>query len=108
LPAVCKYNVLANAERQAKVSEILWSEDRVASVLKERGLNRDEADLGDVLDAVIKELGLPRSLKSVGVQSDEKLLQGLAENSLQDPWCVTNPRPLKEQAEVMKILAMVA
>jgi alcohol dehydrogenase class IV len=108
LPAVCKYNVSANAERQAKVSSILWSEDQVASVLRERGLIQDEADLGDVLDAVIKELGLPRSLKSVGVQSDEELLQGLAKNSLQDPWCVTNPRPLERQAEVMKILAMVA
>lgn len=107
MPAVCKYNSSANTERQTKVCGILWSEGQVADILKEKGLVQGEADLGDVLDAVIRELGLPRSLKSVGVEGDETL-QGLAKNSLRDPWCVTNPRPLKEQAEVMKILAMAA
>lgn len=106
LPAVCKYNVSANAERQAKVTSVLWSDDEVASVLKRKGLTPSDADLGDILDVVISELGMPRSLKAVGVEGEEALRK-LAENSLKDPWCVTNPRPLKEQAEVLKILEVV-
>jgi alcohol dehydrogenase class IV len=106
LPAVCKYNVSANAERQALASDILWSDDKVSSVLLERGLVKGEADLGDALHAVIRELGLPRSLKEVKVEGEETV-QKLAQNSLKDHWCVSNPRPLREQAEVMKILEMV-
>jgi alcohol dehydrogenase class IV len=106
LPAVCKYNVSANAERQALASDVLWSDEKVSSVMRERGLVEGEADLGDDLDAVIRELGLPRSLKDVKVEGEETV-QKLAQNSLKDHWCVSNPRPLREQAEVMKILEMV-
>jgi len=106
LPAVCKYNVSANAERQALASNILWSDEDVSAVLRARGLVQGEADLGDALDAVVRELGLPRTLKDVKVEGDETVHK-LAQNSLQDHWCVTNPRPLKEEAEVMKILDMV-
>jgi hypothetical protein len=28
----------------------------------------------------------------------------LAENSLKDPWCLTNPVPLKEKGQVLEIL----
>jgi alcohol dehydrogenase class IV len=103
---VCRYNVSANAERQALASDILWSDDKVSSVLLERGLVKGEADLGDALDAVIRELGLPRSLKDVNVEGEETV-QKLAQNSLKDHWCLSNPRPLREQAEVMKILETV-
>jgi alcohol dehydrogenase class IV len=106
LPAVCKYNVSANAERQALVSKILWSDEKVSSVLRERGLVEGEADLGDALDAVVRELGLPRNLKDVKVEGEETV-QKLAQNSLKDHWCISNPRPLREQAEVLKILDMV-
>ena len=75
-------------------------------MLRARGLVQSRADLGDALDAVVRELGLPRTLKDVKVEGDETV-QILAQNSLQDHWCVTNPRPLKERAEVMKILEMV-
>lgn len=64
-----------------------------------------KADLGDVLDAIIRELGMPRSLADVGVGRDQ--LDGLAVNSLKDRWCVTNPVPLKEKGQVLEILEMV-
>ena len=53
------------------------------------------ADLGDVLDAVIRELGMPQSLKDVGVGREK--LDGLAENSLHDRWCISNPVSLREK-----------
>jgi alcohol dehydrogenase class IV len=74
-------------------------------VLESRGLKKEEVDLGDVLDAVIRELGMPRSLGDVGVGRDK--LDGLAQNSLHDRWCRTNPVPLNEKGQVLEILEMV-
>lgn len=77
----------------------------VTGVLQKRKVNPSTADLGDVLDAVIRELGMPRTLKEVGVGRDQ--LDGLAEHSLHDRWCATNPIPLREKKQVMEILEMV-
>ena len=62
-------------------------------------------DLGDILDAVIRELGMPRTLKDVGVGKDK--LDLLAENSLKDHWIKTNAVPITEKSQVMEILEMV-
>lgn len=78
----------------------------MVEVLRRQGKEElDRVDLGDVLDAVIRELGMPRSLREVGVGRDQ--LDGLAENSLHDRWCQTNPVPLKEKSQVLEILEMV-
>ncbi|KAL4885831.1 alcohol dehydrogenase [Aspergillus karnatakaensis] len=107
LPAVCKYNAKYNAnnERQARLRDFLLKQDIVVKVVESRGLQKDTADLGDVLDAVIRELGMPRSLKEVGVGRDK--LDGLAQNSLADRWVRTNPVPLNEKEQVLEILEMV-
>lgn len=105
LPAVCKYNEKVNSEQQRRVRDVLWEEDVVAEVLTKRGLAREKADLGDVLDAIVRELGMPRSLKEVGVGEDK--LDKLAENSLHDPMCAGNPIPLKGKEQVMEILRMI-
>lgn len=107
LPAVCKFNAhyKANNERQESVRRFLVSEPLVAEVLQRRGLDASKADLGDVLDAVLRALGMPRSLKDFGIGRDQ--LDGLAENSLHDRWCVTNPVPLKEKSQVLEILERV-
>ncbi|GAD96795.1 Fe-containing alcohol dehydrogenase, putative [Paecilomyces variotii No. 5] len=107
LPAVCKYNASKNAnnDRQQRVLEFLTSDPIVSGVLQGRQIDVAKADLGDVLDAIIRELGLPRSLAEVGVGRDK--LDGLAVNSLKDHWCVTNPVPLKEKGQVLEILEMV-
>lgn len=104
LPAVMKYNMRANAAKQQKIVEILWSEETAAGAFHARGLDRTTADLGDALDAVIRALGLPRSLSAVGVHPDK--LEELAEGSLKDAWCRTNPVPLTEKAQVLEILDM--
>ena len=107
LPAVCRYNAKygANNDRQRKVLGLLWKAPDVRDVLVRRGLAADRADLGDALDAVIRELGLPRSLADVGVGRDK--LDGIADNSLLDRWCITNPVPLTQKAQVLEILEMV-
>lgn len=74
-------------------------------VLRAHSVEVEGLDLGDILDAVIRHLGMPRSLRDVGVGRDA--LDGLAENSLHDRWCQTNPVPLQEKAQVLEILEMV-
>jgi alcohol dehydrogenase class IV len=107
LPAVCKFNAAkgANVSRQARVHKFLTENPLVGEVLKKYKVEPNSSDLGDVLDAVIRELGMPRSLKDVGVGRDK--LDLLAENSLHDRWCQTNPVPLKEKSQVLEILEMV-
>lgn len=107
LPAVCKYNAdrKANVERQRDVADILWRYPEVQDVLTTRGLRQEESQLSDVLDAIIRELGMPRSLKDVGVGRDK--IDQLAETSLHDRWVATNPVPLKEKRQVLELLEMV-
>lgn len=105
LPAVCKYNYAngpAEAKaRQEQVLALLWELDAVKALR----LEKEKADLGDVLDAVFRSLGMPRSLKEVGVEGRERL-ETLAEHTLKDFWCDTNPVPLKTKEQVMQILEM--
>ncbi|OJJ06217.1 hypothetical protein ASPVEDRAFT_139744 [Aspergillus versicolor CBS 583.65] len=107
LPAVCKYNAKYNAnnERQSRLRDFLLKQPILEKVSESRGLNKETADLGDVLDALFRELGMPRSLGEVGVGRDQ--LDGLAQNSLHDRWCRTNPVPLNEKAQVLEILEQV-
>jgi alcohol dehydrogenase class IV len=104
---VCKFNAEkgANIPRQLRVHRFLTANPIVAEVLKKHGVDAHSSDLGDVLDAVISELGMPRSLKDVGVGPDK--LDTLAEHSLHDRWCKTNPVPLKEKNQILEILEKV-
>lgn len=109
LPAILKYNYKHGEDKvrkqQQKVLDILWGEETVAEVLMRRGLKRDTADAGDVVGSVISELGMPRTLKDVGVGRDK--LDALAENCLKDPWLKTNPVPLTKKKQVIEVLEMV-
>ncbi|KAL6233637.1 hypothetical protein BDW75DRAFT_231834 [Aspergillus navahoensis] len=107
LPAVCKYNArhLANKEQQSRLCSFLWNLPEVADPMRSRGLAKHDSDLGDMLDALIRELGMPRSLSEVGVNRDQ--LHELAANSLHDRWCATNPVPLVDQNQILEILEMV-
>ena len=85
--------------------DFLIKDPVVAGVLRERLDDISAADLGDILDAVIRELGMPRSLADVGIGRDQ--LEMLAENSLHDPLCQSNPVPLTQKSQVLEILEMV-
>ena len=104
LPAVCKYNAEhhANDQEQKKVLDILW---RIPEVQSLASIDQKTADLGDILDAFVRELGLPRTLKEVGVGRDR--IEALALTSLHDRWAVTNPVPLTEKRQVLEILERV-
>lgn len=104
---MCKFNAKhnANVNRQARVREFLLEDSVVSEVLQSRSINTETADLGDILDAVIRELGMPRSLADVRVGRDK--LDALAAHSLHDRWCQSNPAPLKEKEQVLEILEMV-
>ncbi|CAD0108602.1 unnamed protein product [Aureobasidium uvarum] len=104
LPSVCKYNAHANPSQQAKVCKVFWDDDVVRKVLQIHGLAEETADLGDCLKAIVKELGLPGSLGDVGVTEDK--FDMLAENSLSDSCCRTNPIPLKKKHQVLETLRM--
>lgn len=103
LPAVCKWNAAkkANNERQQICVDILMRDPEVRRLIT----SKESPDLGDILDAVIRELGMPRTLKDVNVGRDK--LDVLAENSLKDHWIKTNAIPITEKGQVMEILEMV-
>lgn len=111
-PAVMKYNLAygsANPDipaRQKKVRDILWSEPAVAKVFESSGLSHETADLGDLLDAIIRALGLPRTLKELDVSQDK--IPSLSKRALDDFWAPTNPIPLKRPEQVSEILTVVA
>lgn len=106
LPSVMKYNYKANGEKQERLRMAMWSEPAVVEVLKARGLKEESSDAGDALDAIFRELGMPRSLKEMGIGRDK--FEVLAVNSLKDPCCVVNPIPLEKREQVLEILDMCA
>jgi len=91
LPAVMRWNKLVNADRQALVAA---------------AMGRPDEDAGDVLDAFIGGLGMPRSLTAVGIGPDK--FQRIAEGAMGTPWVPRNPRPIPSPAEVLEILKLAA
>ena len=87
LPHVMRFNLPVNGERQAMVSE---------------ALGRPGQPAADVLAELIAELGLPRTLRDVGVKAE--LLDRIAEESMHDRWIHTNPRKIEGPAVIRKLL----
>lgn len=105
LPSVCRYNAKVNQSQQDQVLHILWAQSDVKSLLESKGLKKGKDDLGSSLDIIIRELGMPRTLREVNVGRDK--LDKLASHSLDDKWCGTNPVPLTEKSQVLEILETV-
>lgn len=91
LPAVMRWNKSVNAERQALVAEAMGEGGK---------------DAGDVLDAFIRGLGMPRSLQDVRVGPEH--FDNIAEQSMRTPWVPRNPRRIDGPAQVREILLMAA
>ncbi|EMC93358.1 hypothetical protein BAUCODRAFT_568205 [Baudoinia panamericana UAMH 10762] len=87
-PAVMKYNMQHGrnnpdiARRQEHIRDVLWAEPEVTAALQAAGLRQDSADLGDVLDAVIRALALPRSLRELNVSP--QIIPSLSEGTLEE------------------------
>lgn len=112
LPSVLRWNLQNSGqegwvrERQSLVLGAFWGIESVASALRNRGLDTEMSSLGDVVEAYVKELGLPGSLKEVGVGREK--FHKLAENSMEDEWIRTNPVQIKTPEQVKQILNMAA
>ena len=91
LPAVMRWNLPVNAERQALVAA---------------AMGHPGEDAGDVLDAFIANLGMPRSLDAVQIGSDS--FARIAEEAMATPWVPRNPRPIVGPAQVREILDLAA
>ena len=77
LPFVMRWNRIANADRQALVSEAMGQPGRDAS---------------DVLDKFIRDLGMPRSLHEVNVGKQH--FDAIAQAAMATPWVPRNPRKM--------------
>ena len=104
-PPVINYNARVNADKQAKVLDTIRSNVGVATVLEGRGLKKGRSDMGDVLDAIIRELGLLRALTDVGVGRDQ--LDSVAKHCSKSLLCQSNPILLTDKQQIMQILEMM-
>lgn len=91
LPSVLRWNLPANAERQKRVGEAFGNPD---------------APVGDLVEGLVKSLGLPGRLSEVGVGRDR--FREIAEKSMHDRAVLNNPRPIKGPEQVMEILELAA
>ena len=91
LPAVMRWNEPANAAKQAKVAAAMGQPGEKA---------------GDVLDAFIRGLGMPRSLGEVKIGREH--FDRIATQAMGTPWVPRNPRPIPTPAEVKQILEFAA
>lgn len=57
LPAVCKWNAKqkANVERQELLTKVLWDVDAARDTFEAPWLEDAKANLGDLIDAVVRE-----------------------------------------------------
>ncbi|KAB5533549.1 iron-containing alcohol dehydrogenase-like protein [Coniochaeta sp. 2T2.1] len=111
LPSVLRWNLHYGKdgwvrERQRLVLDAFLGIESVRDALRGRRIDTDSASLGDVVEAYVKELGLPGSLKEVGVRREK--FDNLADNSMKDAWIKTNPVPISTAQEVKVILMMAA
>ncbi len=87
LPHVLRYNEPVNAERQRWVAE---------------ALGRPDGSAANAVAALIAGLGLPTTLREVGVKAEQ--LDEIAVNSMHDRWVHTNPRKIEGPATVRVLL----
>ena len=86
-----RWNKLVNADRQAQISI---------------AMSQAGSDAGDVLDAFIDGLNMPRSLGTVKIGRDH--FQRIAEQAMSTPWVPRNPRPIAGPDQVREILELAA
>jgi maleylacetate reductase len=87
LPHVLRFNETVNAKRQKWVSE---------------ALGRPNATAGDAVADLIASLGMPSTLRGVGVKPEQ--LDEIAAGSMHDRWVHTNPRKIDGPVAVRALL----
>ena len=91
LPAVMRWNRAVDTGQQAMVAA---------------AMSRPKEQAGDLLDALIAGLGMPRSLSAVGIGPEH--FDRIAEQAMATPWVPRNPRRIDGPAQVREILELAA
>jgi maleylacetate reductase len=91
LPAVMRWNKPANADRQALVST---------------AMSQSGGDASEALDALIRGLGMPRSLGAMKIGREN--FERIAIQAMATPWVPRNPRPIGGPAQVREILELAS
>ena len=87
LPHVMGYNEPATTAKQRMIAE---------------ALRRPGVPAADAVAGLIAALGLPATLRAVGVQREQ--LPAIAEASMKNLWVRTNPQPIRSPEDVMRLL----
>lgn len=107
LPNVLKFNWKYGDEltrqRQERAREVFWDAPGLRELFESKGLREDSTGAGDLLDVYLRELGMPRTLRSMGINREQ--LEALAESSLKDPCTVNGPVKVGKE-EAIEILEM--
>lgn len=84
LPHVCRFNLIASAERYARIARLLGVPTELMS--------RDEAAEAaiDAITQMSRALGIPPGLTALGVKAEDHRI--MAENAQKDACMLTNPR----------------
>jgi maleylacetate reductase len=89
LPAVLRWNESVDGDRQRLVRDLLGSGDGSAS---------------DAVTDLCLTLGLPTRLAQVGIRPDQ--FRAIAEHAMHDRGIRSNPRPIRDPADIMEILEL--
>lgn len=89
LPSVLRWNHGVNADRQALVA---------------KALGRDDGDAAAAVADLVRDLGQPGDLRSVGVRRDH--FDAVARGAMQNMMVRSNPRPVTSEAQVHDILEL--
>jgi alcohol dehydrogenase class IV len=87
LPHVMRWNLEATRAAQARIAA---------------ALGRTDGDAAAAVGALVERLGLPTRLRDLKVGRDQ--LAAVARGALENMWVKTNPRPLREPSELMRLL----
>lgn len=88
-PYVLRWNESVNGDRQKMISRAFGAPERPAH---------------ELADEFIRELGMPRTLREVGIE--ESQLDLIADYTMEDFWTRTNPRPISRPEDVREILTL--
>lgn len=87
LPSVLRYNESVNADRQALISE---------------ALGHPGAKAADLIESLIRDLGMPTRLRDVGVNREQ--FAAIAAGGMQNMMVRSNPRPISGPEDILAIL----
>jgi maleylacetate reductase len=91
LPHVLRFNRSVNSGRQRLVAESMGCAGE---------------DAADVVAALVADLGLPRRLSEVGIQSAQ--FRAIAAHAMKESWLHSNPRPITDAVQIIEILNAAA